>query len=282
MPTTKMLKRRLASVATTKKIMKAMSMVAASKLQKDKARLLAARPFLEEMEAMAARLRTSGEALENPFFKPRKVNRSVYFVVTSDRGLCGGYNANLLAHAVEHMAGKNAGVVVAGQKGYDYFTRQGIDVLRRYDDVLETSFYEDAYPIGIDLARRFTGGGADEVYIVYTKFESSLTHTPRVERLLPIAGPAEAAGREDPMKYEPCVRDFLERAVPAYLGASIYAALLESSACEQAIRMVSMDTAVNNATEIMEKLTRIYNRKRQAAITQELGELVASTNTMKS
>jgi len=277
MPTTKTLKRRLASVATTKKIMKAMSMVAASKLQKDKARLLAARPFLEEMEAMAARLRTSEEAMENPFFKPRKVTRSVYFVITSDRGLCGGYNANLLAHAMEHMAGKNAGVVVAGQKGYEYFSRQGTDILHRYDDVLETSFFEDAYRIGGDLARRYAEGGTDEVYVVYTKFESALTHTPRVERLLPIVGPAEIAGREDPMRYEPCVREYLERAVPVYLGASIYAALLESSACEQAIRMVSMDTAVNNASEIMEKLTRIYNRKRQAAITQELGELVAST-----
>jgi len=278
MPTTKMLKRRLASVATTKKIMKAMSMVAAAKLQKDKARLLAARPFLEEMEAMAGRLRNNQEAMENPFFRPRKVNHTVYFVVTSDRGLCGGYNANVLSKAAECLReGKKASVIVAGQKGYEYFSRQGTPILQRYDEVLETSFYEDAYRIGGDLARLYTEGGADEIHLIYTRFESALTHTPRVERLLPIAGAARRAGREDPMRYEPCLGDFLERVAPVYLGASIYAALLESSACEQAVRMVSMEAAVNNASDIEEKLTRVYNRRRQAAITQELSELVAST-----
>jgi len=262
--------------------MKAMSMVAASKLQKDKARLLAARPFLEEMEAMAGRLRSSEAAMENPFFKPRKVSHTAYFVITSDRGLCGSYNVNVLAQAAQCLdASENASVIVAGQKGYEYFSRQGTAILQRYDDVLETAFYEDAYRIGGDLARRYAEGEVDEVHVVYTQFESALTHTPRAVRLLPIAGGARAAGREDPMRYEPCLHDYLEHAIPVYLGAVIYAALLESSACEQAVRMVSMDTAVNNASEIEEKLTRVYNRKRQAAITQELGELVASTNTMK-
>jgi len=257
--------------------MKAMNMVAASKLQKDRARLEAARPFLREARGMISRLH--GLSIDNKFFEERAVKRSAYLVITGDRGLCGSYNANLAQAALEHMDGKNEAVVAVGLKGYDYFKRLNKNVLRRFGDVLETAFYEDAERIAAYLANLFASNEVDEVYVVYTRYKSALVHEPQVERLLPLCPDGEAS-RIDDMRYDTGLPHFLDYAIPVYLSAFVYAALLESSACEQAARMVSMDTAVNNAEEITEGLTRAYNRRRQGSITQEISELVASANEL--
>jgi len=278
-----MIRRRMNSVATTTKIMKAMNMVAASKLQRDRERLEAARPFLRETQSMITR--THGLPTGNKFFGQRPVKRSAYLVITGDRGLCGGYNTNLAQAALAHMEehGKNEGIVAVGLKGYDYCRQRGKNILRRFNDVLETAFFEDAERIAASLAELYESGEADEVYVAYTTYKSALVHEPQVERLLPLGPPGgeTAPGRTDDMRYDTGLSDFLNHAVPVYLSAFVYAALLESSACEQAARMVSMDTAVNNAGEITESLTRAYNRRRQTTITQELSELVASANVME-
>ena len=278
MPSIKMIRRRMNSVATTTKIMKAMNMVAASKLQKDKARLEAAQPFLREAQGMILRVRE--QPAVNPFFEQRKAKRSAYLVITGDRGLCGSYNANLVQAALEHMDGKNEAIVTVGLKGYDYLRRHGKSVLRRFDDVLETAFYEDAQRIAAYLATLYESNQVDEVYVSYTKYKSALVHEPQVERLLPLC-PEKDTDQVGEMRYDTGLSHFLDHAIPIYLSAFVYAALLESSACEQAARMVSMDTAVNNAGEITESLTRAYNRRRQGAITQEISELVASTNILE-
>jgi len=269
------------SVATTTKIMKAMNMVAASKLQKDKARLEAARPFLREARGMILRLR--GPSIDNNYFLRRAVKRSAYLVITGDRGLCGSYNINLAQAALAHMddQGKSEAIVAIGLKGYDYLKRQGKNILRRFDGVLEAAFYEDAQRIAAYLATLYESNQIDEVYVAYTRYKSALVHEPQIERLLPLRPGEDAPGQTDDMRYDAGLSHFLDHAVPVYLSASIYAALLESSACEQAARMVSMDTAVNNAYEITEDLTRIYNRRRQSSITQEISELIASTNILE-
>ena len=280
MPSIKIIRRRMNSVATTTKIMKAMNMVAASKLQRDRARLEAARPFLREARGMV--FRPHGMPAGNTFFGQRRVKRSAYLVITGDRGLCGGYNTNLAQAALAHMEehGKNEGVVAVGLKGYDYCRQRGKNILRRFNDVLEAAFFEDAERIAACLAELYESGEADEVYVAYTAYKSALVHEPQVERLLPL-GAGEDTPRLDDMRYDTGLSDFLDHAVPVYLSAFVYAALLESSACEQAARMVSMDTAVSNAEEIMDSLTRAYNRRRQTTITQELSELVASANVME-
>jgi len=287
----KLIKRRLASVTTTKKIMKAMNMVAASKLQKDRARLEAARPFYREAERAIHTLKTREDSAESIFFETREVKNTAYLVITSDRGLCGSYNSNLAEEALRHMnataSQTEASIVAIGQKGGDYFKRKGKAILQQFDDVMETAFYEDAERIGYFLSALYTSGEVDEVYVAYTRFESALTHVPHVERLLPLgpgaADSAEADNAEvgSDMQYEPDLFFYMEYAVPLYLSAFIYSALLEASTCEQAARMVSMDTAVKNASEIIAKLTRLYNRSRQAAITQEISEVVSSTNILK-
>lgn len=284
MPSMKTIKRRIASVTTTKKIMKAMNMVAASKLQKDKTRLMAARPFFDETQKLMHGLKGREDIADNVFFERRTVKNVVYLVITGDRGLCGSYNTNVTEKALSHLnaaeadSPTNEKFIVVGLKGYEYFKRREKNVIHRFDDMLETAFYEDAERISRYLSALYTSGEADEVYVVFTQFESVLTHVPLIERILPIDHDLPVGQKAKAIKYDPDLSDYLDYAVPLYLSAYIYRALLESSACEQAARMISMDTAVTNASEIIDKLTRVYNRRRQAAITQEISELVGSAS----
>jgi len=277
MPSIKIIRRRMNSVATTTKIMKAMNMVAAAKLQKDRARLEAARPFLREAQGMISRL---PPPVDNKYFEQREIKRSAYLVITGDRGLCGGCNANVTQAALEHMEGRDEAIAAVGLKGYEALKQQGKHILRRFDDVLETAFYEDAQRIAAYLAGVFASGEADEVCVAYTRYKSALVHEPQVERLLPLRAGGDGVKHAEEMRYDTGLPDFLDHAAPVYLSAFIYAALLESSACEQAARMASMDTAVSNAEEITENLTRAYNRRRQTSITQEISELVASAGVL--
>ena len=275
MPSKKVIKRRFTSVTTTKKIVKAMNMVAASKLQRDKARLMACRPFYQSAKGIIDQLVIRGDAAKHPFLRPREVSHTAYLVITANRGLCGSYNAELLAAALAHMGnGKGVKIITVGSRGHDFFKRRGMTVLNRYDDALDAAFYEDAERIGNDIASLYAAGEVDAVYVAYTRFESVLTHTARVDRLLPIGDGAEMEYAYETMKYDPDISTYLEHVIPIYLSAFIQNALIESSACEQSARMVSMDAAVNNASDIIAKLTRVYKRRRQTEITQELSELV--------
>ncbi|MCL2812364.1 MAG: ATP synthase F1 subunit gamma [Clostridia bacterium] len=286
MPSLKAIKRRINSVDTTKKIMKAMDMVAAAKLQKVKARLDAARLFAQEAKNMLAAFDDAGELAENVFFAPRAVKHTVYLIITSDRGLCGSHNANLIeklrAHIRENKI-EHERIIAVGSKGYDYFTARGKYILRAFPDVSETVLYVDAIRVADYVAGLYTSGEADEVYMAYTKFESALSHSPQVSKVFPMSVDVdpEAAAKSTNMAYDPDMHSFLDHAMPVFLNAFVYAALIESSACEQAARMMSMEAAVNNASEIIGKLTRSYNRRRQSVITQEISEIVSSASIMK-
>ena len=280
MPSMKTIKRRMTSVGTTQKIIRAMGMVAASKLQKDRPRLLSARLFLEEAKKIVEGLQRCEDAGENAFFTPRDVKNTAYVVITSDRGLCGSYNANLIEKALAHMnERKNEKVIAIGRKGYDVLKRHGKSVLYRYAEMLETAFYGDAERVAAFLLSQYASGEIDEAYVAYTRFETALTHVPCVERVLPLE--QKPAVQADGMKYEQSVHSFIDHAVPLYLSAFFYAALHESTACEQAARMVSTDSATKNAENIIQELTRVYNRRRQASITQEISEVVNSANMLK-
>jgi len=281
MPSKKAVKRRLASVTTTKKIVKAMNMVAASKLQRDRARLLASRPFFQGAKESVDQLIRHGDAAQSPYLQPREIKNTAYLVITGNRGLCGSYNTDLLAAALAHMDGvKNAKIITVGSRGYDFFKRRGKIIMRRYDDALETAFYEDAESVADYLAALYASGEADAVYVAYTRFDSVLVHTPRIDRLLPIGDGAEAAYGVETMKYDPDISTYIENAIPIYLSAFIQDALLESSTCEQSARMVSMDSAETNASDIIAKLTRSFKRRRQTEITQEISELVGGMSIL--
>ena len=287
MATMKAIKKRISSVNNTKKLMKAMDLVAASKLQKSKMRLDDVRPLFESVKQIMDELKGClNEADEVAFAKEREVKSIAYIVITSDRGLCGGYNANVLKEALSSMnanEGADEKIIAVGFKGWEYFKRRNKSIVHRTPGASETTAFEDAEQIGSRIASMYTSGEVDEVYLVYTHFETVLSHTPLIEKLLPISADPDddvpkGAAR---MSFDPDVNTFISYAVPMYLNITIFGAMIEATVCEFASRMTSMDAATRNASDIIEDLTLEYNRKRQTLITQEITEIVSGANALK-
>ena len=287
MPSMKHIKRRISSVRSTKQITKAMDLVAASKLQKIKQRLGASRLMLEQAARMIDEVKTHKGAQGNVFAgQGRTVKSSAYLVLTSNRGLCGGYNSNIVKAALAHMeegGGKNEKVIAFGARGLSYLRRRGKNILHSDTSIAEAAHYEDAQAVGRKLIGLYLAGEIDEVYVAYTHFESTLAHQPRVMKILPIelSPQDEWESTVVPMRYEPELASFLAAAVPEYISMLIYGAMVESNACEQAARMMSMNAATQNAEDIIDDLTLMYNRQRQSFITQEINEIVSGASSLR-
>jgi F-type H+-transporting ATPase subunit gamma len=279
MPSKKTLKLKIKSVSTTKQTVKAMNLVASSKLQKAKVRLNAARPLFDEYQRIIDKLRNCEIATENVFIKPREVKNTAYVLITGNRGLCGSYNSKISASAFQHMDDKNEKILAVGVKGRDYFKRRGKNIIHSYLDVSETALYEDAMLLGDKIISLYTSGEIDEVYVAYTVFNSTLSYEPKVVRLLPIGDGSQPV--YDTMRYEPGEAEFSEYAIREYLSVFIFGAILESLTSEQASRMISMDNATKNASKIIASLTLMYNRRRQADITQEIIEIISGASITK-
>jgi F-type H+-transporting ATPase subunit gamma len=282
MPSMKAIKRRITSVNSTQQIMKAMNLVAASKLQKAKAQLSIIRPLFDDIRRVMDDVRSCSDAAESVYFRQRDVKTAAYLIITGDRGLCGGYNMNIgkaAASLLDSHAEAEEKIIIVGSKGNDYFRRRGKNIIKRYTSISESVSFLDADGIGKVLIDMYKSGEADEVYIAYTHFESILSHQPRCEKILPLGGEIGSGG--DEMIYDPDVHSFLDDAVPLYINTVIYGAMVESNVCEQASRMTSMDAAARNAEEIIDDLTLVYNRKRQGAITQEITEIVSGANAIQ-
>jgi len=287
MASMKAIKKRITSVNNTKKIMKAMNLVAASKLQKAKARLDDIRPMYTDIKEVMAHIRSGvSDDMDIPFAEKREVKNIAYIMLTSDRGLCGGFNATVSKEGyafVEAHKDKAAKIIAVGSKGWDYFRRRGKDIVFRCEAASEATSFTDAEVLSNLVAKMYKEGEVDEVYIIYTHFESVLTHIPYIEKLLPL----KMAESEDfdagsfVMSYDPDITTFIENAVPMYLNITIFGAMMESAVCEQASRMTSMDSATRNASDIIDALTLDYNRKRQGMITQEITEIVSGANAIK-
>jgi F-type H+-transporting ATPase subunit gamma len=202
-------------------------------------------------------------------------------VITSDKGLCGSYNKNVSEAALRHMSGKNEKILVVGAKGSEFFRRRDKNVIRRITDISEAQIYEGTGRMADRIHHMYLSGEIDEVYVAYTKFETTLKYVPRVEKVLPLTGGEGRAIRRGGMKYEPDANTFLNELIPLYLHMYFFAAHSESLACEHAARMVNMESADRNATEIIDDLTLMYNRRRQAAITQEINEIVSGANILR-
>ena len=286
MPSMKAVKRRIGSVKNIQQIMKAMKLVATSKVQRFRVKMDAVKPMFDEANNFVQRGITHQDAMDSPYYQAREVKKVAYVVITGERGLCGSYNSNILKESLAHMNqnAKSESVITLGAKGREYFVRRDKKHVAEYKGILENVSYKDAEAVAKQLVNMYNAEGedrVDEVYLAYTQFETLLSHVPTVTKLLPLGAPdenTEAGGVE--VDYEPDVLTYLDKAVPVYLTMLIYGAMTQASVCEQAARMTSMDSASRNAEELVDKLTLQYNRQRQGAITQEISEIVGGANAI--
>jgi len=277
----KAIKRRIASVQNTQQIMKAMNLVAASKVQKNKARLEAVKPLLNAANDFISN-GLSGVAdfdtLESEFYKSRSVSNTAYIVLSGERGLCGSFNANVLKEAFKHMNDKSEHVIPVGAKSKEFFVRRKKNIVSGpdYVGVIEKASYDVAAEIVDQIIGLYTNNKVDEVYIVHTEFINLLSQNTKVTKLLPFDVPIQESNEE--IIYEPDVETYLRKSIPIHLAMFVYGTMIESSVCEQASRMTSMDSATRNAGELVDKLKLQFNRQRQGAITQEISEIVGGAN----
>jgi len=286
----RILRRRIKSVQSTKKITKAMELISASRIVKAQQRVAAARPYAEQITAVIGNLAAGGAGLTSPLLQPRDEVRTVaYVVITSDRGLAGAYNGNVIRTAeraaiAAQATGKQTRFVVVGKKAETYFRFRHLPVEIAWHGMTDTPTYEDARTIAAFVTERFESGEYDEVNIVYTQFLSIGTQRVVERRFMPLdpttletaAGGGPAADYE----FEPNPNQILERLLPRYAEARLFAALLDASASEHASRQRAMKSATDNAEELITKLTRVMNRARQDSITTEIMEIIGGAESL--
>jgi len=272
---TKEIKTRIRSMESTKQITKAMEMVAASKLRRAQAQVISSRPYFEILYATIQDILSQNQEKESVYLKERPVKKSLYVVIAGDRGLAGGYNSNILKMVVSQMEGKDAVVLPIGKKAMDYFRSHNAAMLSDVYGNAEDISVGDCFTISKLLCKAYLAGEADEIYLAYTRFDSVLSQTATAMQLLPLQ--AEAKASQSTMEYEPDSETVLGTIIPEYLGGIFYGALCESRASEQAARRTAMDSATQNAEEMIADLSLQFNRARQAAITQEITEIVAGS-----
>ena len=282
MPSLKALRKRLATVRSTQKITKAMKMVAAARLRRAQEAAERARPYAAKLAETLGVVAAGIEPDAHPLLARREERRVELLVLTSDRGLCGGYNANLLrvAHGFVRAQGRETGVAVVGRKGLEYFRRRGTKIVQQHVGVAATPVPELTRELAAALTRRFVEGETDAVYLAYSRFRSAISQIPTVTPLLPIALPTSDAPPVDYI-FEPDRAALLDMLLPRYVQAVVTQALLEAVASEHGARMTAMDNATTNASDMIGRLTLVMNRVRQAAITKELMEIVSGAEALK-
>lgn len=275
---TKEIKTRIRSMESTKQITKAMEMVAASKLRRAQAQITNSRPYFEILYSTIQNILHSNRDFSSPYLKERSGHRILYVVIAGDRGLAGGYNSNVLKLAYADMAGNEAIVLPIGKKAADFFRSKNVPALtERYAEAAEVSI-GDCFSISKQLSRGFLAGDYDEIRVAYTNFVSVLSQSPAMMKLLPLRKESVAQPEAQNMVlYEQDSEEVFAAIIPEYLGGILYGALCESRASEQAARRAAMDSATQNADDMIADLSLKFNRARQAAITQEITEIVAGS-----
>ena len=271
------IKLRIRSVQSTMQITKAMELVASSKLRHARERMEQARPYFETLQATLADIAAANTEFTSPYLARRPVKKTCYSVIAGDRGLAGGYNANLFKLVAQAAEGKECCVLPVGKKALEHFQHRGMSILTEEFSPVEDVTVSDCFSMSRLVAQGFLKGEFDEIHLCYTRFESMLTQTAKTVQMLPMAAPKP---REDKrprslMLYEPSSEAVYDAIVPEYFAGLIWGAVCESEASEQAARRTAMDAASKNAGEMIENLNLRYNRARQAAITQEITEIVA-------
>ncbi len=276
---TKDIKNRIRSMESTKQITKAMEMVASSKLRQAQNRLASSRPYFEILSDTISGIVATNKDFTSPYLQTRKEGKVLLVVIAGDRGLAGGYNSNVLKLAVSCVEGKEAAVLPIGKKSVDYFRSKGYAIVTDAYAEAEDVDIGDCFSIAKLLSRSYLSGEYSEIRIVYTNFISVLSQSPVQQQLLPLVPNAEQVSQSRILtEYEPEPEAVFAAIVPEYLGGVVYGALCESRCAEQAARRTAMDSATQNAEEMIGDLTLKYNRARQAAITQEITEIVAGSD----
>jgi len=282
MPNLKALRKRLATVRSTQQITNAMKMVAAARLRRCQEAVEQARPYAERMGSLVVMLASTEVEALHPLLAPREEKRVHLVLFSSDRGLCGGYNTNLMRRADSFLRERGGAptVTVLGRKAAESFRRRRVAIEELLPGPLAAPADEAAPGLAERLTARVLEGSTDAVYLIYSRFRSVLSQVPTVERLIPV-GVSDAREELRDYLYEPAAAPVLAAIAPRYVTAQIRRALLEAAASEQGARMTAMDSATRNASELIDRLTLEMNRARQAAITKELMEVVAGAEALK-
>ena len=275
---TKEIKTRIRSMESTRQITRAMEMVASAKLRKAQSQALNCRPYFETLYATMWDIVNHDREFSSPYLANRTGNKAAFIVISGDRGLAGGYNSNVLKLLNTQMEGKECTVLPIGKKGADYFRSHNFSVLTENYTTAETVNIGDCFSVAKSLCKAYLQGEYDRVYVVYTDFRSVLSQEPRCLQLLPLEKQEKVqSGPAQEMLYEPDSETAFAAIVPEYLAGVLYGALCESRASEQAARRTAMDAATQNAQEMIDGLSLQFNRARQAAITQEITEIIAGS-----
>ena len=283
------IKRRISSVKSTQQITKAMKMVAAAKLRRAQERLMNARPYAEGLNAILGHIAAQQSADTHPLLEVRDVKNVLYLVISSDRGLCGSFNANVNRQArrfVDEHAGQNGvKLITFGRKGFEFFTRRQYGIQEKFINLLNELEFAHAVRVSTAIQKLYTSGRFDRVFAVHNWFKSAGTQEVVVRQLLPLE-PVMPEVEQSKFElvdylYEPGPREILDAIIPKNLNIQIWRMLLESYAAEQTARMVAMDSATDNAQDMIHQLTLSYNKARQAAITKEISEIVGGAEALR-
>jgi len=279
----RVLRRKIRAVGNIRKITRAMQMVSAAKLKKVQERLMAIRPYADKIQEFLKGLSRQVAELKHPLFVAREPVRTIAaVVVAADKGLCGSYNANMFRYTARFLAerGRPAKIVAIGRKAVDYFRKHGAAVEATYTQVPTDIPFAEIRKMTRPLVEMYRSGGADEVYLLFTRYVNALTFRPGHVKFLPIEPEAKGALAHD-YEFEPEPDRILDRLVPRYVEVTFHRLLLESMSSEHAARMNAMRNATDNATDLIGSLTLVYNKARQAAITKELLDIVGGAEALK-
>jgi F-type H+-transporting ATPase subunit gamma len=278
----KEIKTQIASIQSTQKITSAMEMVAASKMRKAQDRMNETRPYASKMRQVIAHLAKSNPEYKHLYLQQRTLKRVGYIVVSSDRGLCGGLNVNVFKKTVQamseqHKTGVEVAICALGSKSASFFSNHGGDVVASKTHLGDSTDTSELIGVVKVMLDNYDKGQMDALYVAYNQFVNTMTQSPTIERLLPL----QKDPNDDSMNphwdylYEPDARELLTGLLTRYVESLVYQAVVENNACEQAARMLAMKSATDNAGELIDSLQMIYNKARQAAITQEISEIVS-------
>lgn len=291
MASLKEVKSRISSVISTQQITRAMKMVAAAKLRKSQDRIMQMRPFAHKLSYLLKNLSSAGSDNQSWYNQVREEKKILIVVVSSDRGLCGSFNSNIIKatnkliadHYAEQSRQGNVTILPLGKKGYEFFSKRNFKVVDQYWNIFHGLSFESAAKVGEYLMKSFEKGEYDKIEIIYNEFKNVATQILRVEQFLPILPPASTQKTQEvEYIYQPDREEIINGLIPKSLKVQLFKSILDSNAAENGARMTAMDKATDNAGELLKELKLTYNRTRQAAITKEILEIVAGAEALKS
>ncbi|GAU75707.1 ATP synthase F1 subunit gamma [Fusibacter sp. 3D3] len=278
------IKRKIRSVNSTMQITKAMELVSTAKLRRARSKMDITKPYFETVKQAVQDILSEDKSIRMSYVAGREIKKTLYIVIAGDRGLCGGYNINAIKKAISEVEDiKDAKFITIGKKAFDIINRYGYEIEDYFLGISEKPEYFDAAQISKKAMSMFDSGEVDAVKFIYTRFVSTISQAPELIQLLPIEHDhsSEKVTSDEFINYEPSAEEVLKYVIPKYVESTIYGGLIESSASEQAARRVAMESASDNAVDIIDELSLFYNQARQAAITQEISEIVSGAEALK-